>query len=142
MQTFRALEWDNSKLHDASPFQMVDPGFNAILIRSCHDIADLAERLGLDEIAVQSRDMARRGLDAMETLWNDRLGQFACLDRTTGDLLDSPSIGGILAAFAPIPKARAAALSQRVEVLSELPRSAAGKTDKSALAAIIDRPGT
>ncbi|MEC9196862.1 MAG: hypothetical protein VX378_10720 [Pseudomonadota bacterium] len=118
VQTFRALGWDNSKLHDASPFQMVDPGFNAILIRSCHDIADLAERLGLDEIAVQSRDMARRGLDAMEILWNDRLGQYACLDRTTGDLLDSPSIGGILAAFAPIPKDRAAALSHRVEVLS------------------------
>ncbi|MBU0781249.1 MAG: hypothetical protein KKC72_14545, partial [Alphaproteobacteria bacterium] len=29
VQLFRGLNWDNTKLHDASPFQVVDPGFNA-----------------------------------------------------------------------------------------------------------------
>jgi hypothetical protein len=38
--------WDNAKLQDALPFQMVNPGFNAILIRSCRDRSDLALDLG------------------------------------------------------------------------------------------------
>ena len=46
VQTFKALDWDNEKLHDASPFQMVDPGFNAILLRSISEVAKLAEDLG------------------------------------------------------------------------------------------------
>jgi ABC-type cobalamin transport system ATPase subunit len=40
VEHFRALNWDTSKLHDASPFQVVDPGFNAILLRACADLAD------------------------------------------------------------------------------------------------------
>ena len=119
VQKFRSLNWDNSKLHDASPFQMVDPGFNAILIRSCHEVADLAGRLGMVEIAEQSRAMADKGVAAMETLWDEKLGQYLCLDRTTGDVVDSPSIGGILGVFAPIPKERAAAISRRIETLAE-----------------------
>ena len=67
VQLFRSLDWDNSKLHDASPFQVVDPGFNAILIRSCADLADLADRLGEPEIAAKSRAQAEKGLAAMET---------------------------------------------------------------------------
>jgi len=35
VEHFRSLGWNNEVLHDASPFQLVDPGFNAILIRSC-----------------------------------------------------------------------------------------------------------
>src|SRR6218665_3840853 len=41
VQLFRSLGWDNTKLHDASPFKVVDPGFNAILIRSATDLATL-----------------------------------------------------------------------------------------------------
>src|SRR6185312_14261862 len=39
VERFRGLGWDNGKLHDASPFQVVDPGFNAILLRSAADLA-------------------------------------------------------------------------------------------------------
>ena len=118
VQTFRSLEWDNTKLHDASPFQVVDPGFNAILIRSCADLAELAHELGMPEIAAQSRAMADKGIAAMETLWSDEMGQYLCHDRLLGALIQSPSIGGLLAAFAPIPKARIAALIRRLETLS------------------------
>ena len=118
VQKFRSLEWDNSKLHDASPFQIVDPGFNAILIRSCVDLAALADALGEGTIAAKSRAMAEKGIAAMESLWSEKLGQYVCYDRAYGALVDSPSIGGILAAFAPIPKARAIAISDRIEVLS------------------------
>lgn len=119
VQKFRSLGWDNTQLHDASPFQVVDPGFNAILIRSCQDLAALAEQLGEEEIAEQSRQMASRGIAAMESLWSDSHGQYLCLDRTQGHLIDSPSVAGILAAFAPIPEERAAGIARRIEKLAE-----------------------
>ncbi len=118
VKKFRSLGWDNSKLHAASPFKIVDPGFNAILIRSCEDVADLAARLGMDEIATASRAMVDKGVAAMETLWSAEMSQYLCYDRCKGELVQSPSIGGILAAFAPIPKARAAALVRRIETLA------------------------
>lgn len=118
VQLFRSLNWDTAKLHDASPFRVVDPGFNAILIRSCADLAALAEWLGEEEIAAQSRAFAAKGLQALETLWSDVHGQYLCLDRVSGKLVDSPSVGGLLAAFCAIPQARAAAIARRIEALS------------------------
>lgn len=119
VQKFRDLGWDNSRLHDASPFRIVDPGFNAILIRSCADLAGLADALGETEIAAQSRVMADKAIAAMETLWSDRLGQYLCHDRAMDAIVQSPSIGGILAVFAPIPTARAKAISDRIGVLAQ-----------------------
>lgn len=119
VQTFRALGWDNAKLHDASPFQVVDPGFNAILIRSCSDLAALAEELGEPEIAAQSRAFAARGIQAMDSLWSDALGQYVCFDRAIGAPIDSPSIGGLLAGFCALPADRMRALEQRLETISE-----------------------
>lgn len=111
---FRALKWDNSKLHDASPFQVVDPGFNAILIRACTDIAALARTLGATDIAAENETMAAKGVAAMESLWSDKHGQYVCFDRKIGAHVDSLSIGGLLAAFAAIPKHRAQAISARI----------------------------
>lgn len=119
VQKFRSLDWDNTKLHDASPFQIVDPGFNAILIRSCEDVADLAGRLGMVEIATEARSMAKKGIAALEALWSDDLGQYQCYDRAANKPVESASIGGILAAFAPIPKRRAQALTARIDGLAK-----------------------
>ena len=122
LQHFRALNWDNSKLHDASPFRVVDPGFNAILIRSCADLADLADALGRPDIATVNRSRAEKGLAAMERLWSERHGQYLCLDRVTGVPVDSASSGGILPAFAAIPNARAAALAATIEGIARKAR--------------------
>ena len=119
VETFRGLGWDNEKLHDASPFKVVDPGFNAILIRSCSDLADLADALDESATAERSRALAERGIVAMESLWSERHGQYLCLDRMTQTLIDSPSVGGLLAAFAPIPASRAKAVADRIMVLAE-----------------------
>ncbi|WP_246672808.1 alpha,alpha-trehalase [Mesorhizobium sp. B2-3-11] len=118
VQHFRGLGWDNARLHDASPFQIVDPGFNAILIRAATDLADLAEALGETAIAKANRARAQKGLAAMERLWSDAHGQYLCLDRVAGTLVDSASVGGILPAFAAIPKDRAAAVAATVERLA------------------------
>ncbi len=122
VQLFRGLNWDNARLHDASPFQIVDPGFNAILIRSCQDLADLADGLGEPAIAEQSRALATRGLAALESLWSEARGQYLCYDRAAGRLVDSPSIGGLMAAFCAIPSARAAAIAERIEMLGKTVR--------------------
>jgi hypothetical protein len=115
VQHFRALGWDNAKLHDASPFQVVDPGFNAILIRSCSDLAELADTLDEAGIAADNRARAAQGLAAMESLWSPRHGQYLCKDRTTGKLIDSASIGGILPVFADVPKERAQDVARTIE---------------------------
>jgi hypothetical protein len=115
LERFRALGWDNARLHDASPFRVVDPGFNAILIRSAADLAELAAALGMDAAAAESRALAARGLAALEGLWSAAHGQYLARDRVTGRLIDSASSGGLLPAFAAIPPARAAALAARVE---------------------------
>jgi glycogen debranching enzyme len=117
VQLFRSLNWDTAKLHDASPFRIVDPGFNAILIRACADLAVLADSLGEADIARQSHALAEKGIAAMESLWHPGLGQYVCFDRVAGKLVESPSVGGLLAAFCAVPRARAAAIARRIALL-------------------------
>jgi hypothetical protein len=118
VQRFRSLGWDNAKLHDASPFQVVDPGFNAILIRSCADLAALATELGDIAIAERNAAYAARGVAALEALWSDAHSQYLCLDRTTGRLIDSLSVGGLLPAFADIGPIKSARIAHRIEDLA------------------------
>lgn len=131
VQHFRELGWDNSKLHDASPFRVVDPGFNAILIRSCTDLADLAEALGEREIASVNRTRAATSLAALDGLWSVRHGQYLCRDRTTGALIDNASIGGILPVFAAVPKARAHEVARTIERWSQKTRFIVPSEDPS-----------
>lgn len=119
VEHFRSLNWDNSKLHDASPFQVVDPGFNAILIRSSTDLAAVAEALGDNETAERNRQRAAKGLAALERLWSEKHGQYLCLDRTTGTLIDSASIGGLMAVFAAVPADRAASIGRVIAKQAE-----------------------
>jgi hypothetical protein len=119
VEHFRGLGWDNTRLHDASPFQIVDPGFNAILIRGCADLAVVAEALGETDIATANRRRAEKGLAALERLWSARHGQYLCLDRTTGELVDSASIGGLLPAFAAIPAERARSIARTIERIGQ-----------------------
>ena len=119
VQHFRSFAWDNLKLHEESPFRVVDPGFNAILLRSCADLAELAESLGENSIAARSRAFAEAGISALSSLWSDKLGQYVCFDRVSNRLIESPSVGGILTSFADIPADKAAAIGKRINQLSE-----------------------
>lgn len=119
VQLFRSFNWNNTLLHDNSPFRVVDPGFNAILLRSSADVAHLADEIGDTVIAEASRTNVTSGCEALEVLWSDAHGQYLCFDRAAATLVDSPSIGGLLTAFAPISRERAAALAQRIATLSD-----------------------
>ncbi len=96
LECFRALKWDNTRLHDASPFQVVDPGFNAILIHSELALARLATQLGDPDLAQRLNARAARSIAAMDTLWHAELGQYACWNRRTGQRVQSASVGGLL----------------------------------------------
>jgi hypothetical protein len=119
VQHFRALAWNSTKVHNASPFQIVDPGFNAILIRSCLETAALAEALGEIEIAERNGAYAYKALPALDRLWNETHGMYLPLDRITGRLVNSPSIGGLLPVFAPIPQSRVAALASTLRAVGK-----------------------
>jgi len=119
VQQFRSLGWDNSQLHDNSPFRVVDPGFNAILFRSCADLASLAEELGESEIANQARKRCVQGCSAMDDLWSAETGQFLCYDRVAEELIDSQSVAGLLAAFAPIGFEKSEKIAARIENLAK-----------------------
>lgn len=119
VQHFRSLGWDSTRTHGASPFQIVDPGFNAILIRSCLETAELAEALDEPALARRHRAWAERGITALDGLWSEKHGQYLPYDRIGGRLIDSPSIGGLIPAFAPIPPARAAALAATLRAIGE-----------------------
>jgi len=119
VQRFRSLGWDNAQLHDASPFQVVDPGFNAILIRSCVEISALAEELGEYKIAARNKEFASVGLNALESLWSEQLNQYVCFDRIKGQRIECPSVGGLISVVAPIEKKRADAIAARISELGE-----------------------
>jgi glycogen debranching enzyme len=119
VQHFRELAWDSTKIHGGSPFQVVDPGFNAILIRSCSDLAEMASSLGETEIAASNRRRATKGLAALDQLWSEARQQYLPLDRVSGKLLDSPSIGGVIPVFAAIPDRRRAALARTIRAMGE-----------------------
>lgn len=118
IQHFRSLGWDNTRLHDASPFQVVDPGFNGILIRSCADLSAVAKGLGEHQIEAKSHEQAQVGLAALDRLWSEARGQYLCYDRRRGDLIDSPSIGGLLPVIAAIDPSRSAKIANRIRKLA------------------------
>jgi neutral trehalase len=116
VQGFRALGWDNSRLHDASPFQVVDPGFNAILIHSDQALARLAQAMGDTALAQRAQARVQKGIAAMDRLWSDAHGQYLCLNRRTGALVDSASVGGLLPVLVlPAGHAHLRALCERLE---------------------------
>lgn len=130
VQHFRGLGWDNARIHDASPFQVVDPGFNAILVRSADDLAWLAETLHEPALAARERAHAESGRAALASLWSDAHGQFVCYDRVSASLVDSASIGGIIPILAGIDDpAQRSALVERLRLLLSRARFAIASHD-------------
>jgi len=120
VEQFHRTGWSSRDLHDTSRFKIVDPGFNAILIRSCEALEAIATELNEPAVAARNRACASRGVAALETLWSDAHGQYVCFDRVSSQLIDSASIGGLLPVFAIQNKGRTAQLVERLETLSGL----------------------
>jgi len=50
--------------------------------------------------------MLSKGIKSLETLWDEKLGQYACFDRVTQTPIDNASIGGLIPVFTQIPSRR------------------------------------
>lgn len=103
IERFRSLGWETAELHDGSPFCVVDPALNAVLVRSCEDLAELADALGDAEAAELNRQRAARTRTAMEALASG--GRYLPLDRVTGRLVATASVGTVLPEIAGLPVA-------------------------------------
>ena len=97
---------------------MLDSSFSVSLIRSCFVLATLSEELEMNDVAQRNYTWAHRNLEALENLWSDLYRQYFCQDRTTGQLIESNSVGGLLAVFALIHHTRAQAIALRTEQIS------------------------
>jgi len=85
---------------------VVDPGFNAMLLQSISDVGSLARDIGEIEIANACESMFSKGIESLETLWNEKLGQYVCLDRVTQMHINNASIGGLIPVLTQIPRHR------------------------------------
>jgi len=119
VQQFKALGWDNQQIALQSKFQVIDPGFNAIMIRSCLAIETLADRLGERAITAESAQLAKQMLDSLETLWSEELGQFVCRDRLLNENIASPSIGGLIPLCVPIEPAHVTKLCDTISRIGD-----------------------
>ena len=107
VQHFRGLGWDNARLHDASPFRVVDPGFNAILIRSVRRSPRSAPKASASLLlAARNRGVGRtRHRGARWSLGATTRGDhISAATGSPGNASTASSIGGLLPAFAPIPR--------------------------------------
>jgi glycogen debranching enzyme len=62
-------------------------------------------------VAARNRARADAGLAALERLWSEAQGLYLPMDRIGQRLCDSPSIGGVIPVFAPIPRHHARAIA-------------------------------
>lgn len=116
IEHFRDGGWDLPRLHENSPFQVVDVGFNAVLMRAEADLCWLAEEVG--QKAISEAAKARHTLveEALDILHDPTLGQYVSYDRHGRRPIHSPSYGGLLPLFASYDVERLAA---RLKVLKE-----------------------
>jgi glycogen debranching enzyme len=114
VQRFESENWNNAILHDCSPFRVVDPGFNAMLLRSISDIGVLASHIGEIEIANACEGMAAKGIGSLEKLWNDKLGQYVCFDRVNQKQINNAAIGGLVPVLTEIPHDRKQMISDTI----------------------------
>jgi hypothetical protein len=106
--------WHSWRLARSGPFRVLDSGFSAILARSCHDLAWLAEELGAHRIAEESRAGCERVTGALAARAGSD-GLIRPLDLTDDSTLAPTSAGSALAVIAPeLPEAQVRAVRELV----------------------------
>jgi hypothetical protein len=94
------VEWAQSLLARGGAFRVLDPGFSAILARACADLGWLAEELGEERIAEESRSASARVAEALRAR-ADADGLIRAVDMTDETPLEVTSAGSALALLAP-----------------------------------------
>jgi hypothetical protein len=92
--------WPQARLARSGAFRVLDAGFSAALARGCADLAWLAEQVGEDRIADESRAAAERVSTALLARAESD-GLIRAVDMTDETILPLTSAGSALAALTP-----------------------------------------
>jgi mannosylglycerate hydrolase len=95
-----AVRWDQRALARSGHFRVLDAGFSAILARACLDLAYVAEQLGEQRSASESRATGERVAAALRSR-ADSDGLIRGLDATDDSPLPVTSAGSALALLSP-----------------------------------------
>lgn len=96
VETYRACNWEPSRMWQAAPFKIAHIGVNAILQRAEMDLAAICQRFGSagEAAEISERIKARQG--AMSRLWSDTHKAYLSFDMISGALIDAPTSAGFL----------------------------------------------
>jgi hypothetical protein len=86
---------------ESTPFRVVDPGMNALWVRSEIALARIAELLDDSSAADRHRADSRVLASALESLWDDDLTFPVPVDALTGERLRFRSVSGLLTLLVP-----------------------------------------
>ena len=114
--TFRELDYDADRLHDASPFRVADVLMNAVLHRANRDLKWLLKRTGVDDDG-EVDDWLQRTARGLQTLWDEEDGFFYPRDLISGEPIRIRTFEGFMPLYA------GAASSEQAQILT---RSLAG----------------
>lgn len=101
---FRSIGYEPERCLQASPFRVVDVGFNAILLYADEALAELALRL--DQDPSEPRGWLQKGLKALEALWEEEAGVYRSLDLVEGRRIPRDTSAGFLPLLLPLPPSR------------------------------------
>jgi hypothetical protein len=110
---FRDVDYDSARMRDATPFAIRPVLFNALLVQSNRDLAELARTVGVDPGPLEER--ADRTAVELEDLWDDETGIYRDFDVIAGETLASWCASGLAPLYAGIPGPdRAARMLERI----------------------------
>jgi Trehalase len=104
---FRELAYDAARIRDATPFAVRPVLFNALLVQSNRDLAELARTVGADPGALD--EWAERTAAEFEDLWDERTGIYRDFDVLAAEALASWCASGLAPLYAGIPEPMRAA---------------------------------
>jgi hypothetical protein len=99
---FRANDYDPEHVRDATPFAIRPVLFNALLVQSNRDLAELARAVGAD--AAPFEDWAERTASELDDLWDGETGVYRDFDVRAGAPLRTWCSAGLAPLYAGVPE--------------------------------------
>lgn len=114
---FRRLGYDPEACYEASPFKVVDVGFNALLLWADEALAELARVLGEDPSEAEA--WLERGMGALEGLWDGVGGVYRSWDALERRPLPLEVLANFLPLLLPLPPSRVEALVEALRAWAD-----------------------
>ncbi|MEK7595227.1 MAG: hypothetical protein AAB443_01355 [Patescibacteria group bacterium] len=112
--------WDEKTILKKSPFRVLDPMTNAILLRSNSSLLELYNLLGLTDGVLLGKlkqwlNVTKKGLD---NLWSEKHGMYLTKDLFDGTLIEVETVSGLAPVFSrEISREKALAIEGKIALL-------------------------